>query len=130
VLLDRRFHNRELQMMQLVEHEHIIRLRCFFEKSGRRKDETYLHLVMDYLPETLRGLVLQHNKRRRRFDIGHVRAYLYQTFRALECLSTLARAGCQSVASHHTPDHGERRYLHSRSICHRDIKASGDLAEI
>lgn len=89
MLLDRRFHNRELQMMQLVEHEHIIRLRCFFEKSGRRKDETYLHLVMDYLPETLRGLVLQHNKRRRRFDIGHVRAYLYQTFRALECLSRL-----------------------------------------
>lgn len=104
VLLDRRYHNRELQMMKVVEHENIIRLRHFFEKPGRKKDETYLHLVMDYLPETLRSVVLQHHKRRKPFHPDHVRAYLWQTFRALE-------------------------YIHSHKICHRDIKPDNMLVD-
>lgn len=37
MLLDRRYHNRELQMMKVMEHENIVRLRHFFEKSGRKK---------------------------------------------------------------------------------------------
>eukprot|EP00967_Tisochrysis_lutea_P025769 scaffold29732_cov36-Tisochrysis_lutea.AAC.3 len=104
VLLDRRYHNRELQMMKVVEHENIIRLRQFFEKMGRKKDETFLHLVMDYFPETLRSVVLHHHKRRKPFHPDHIRAYLWQTFRALE-------------------------YIHSRSICHRDIKPDNVLID-
>lgn len=42
------------------------------------QEETYLHLVMDFLPETLRSVVLQHHKRRKRFAIDHVKAYVYQ----------------------------------------------------
>ena len=44
VLLDRRYHNRELQMMKVMEHENVVRLRHYFEKAGRKKDETFLHL--------------------------------------------------------------------------------------
>ena len=73
VLLDRRYHNRELQMMKVMEHDSIIRLRHYFEKQGRKKDETYLHLVMDYLPETLRSVAMQHHKRRKRFAVDDVR---------------------------------------------------------
>ena len=104
VLLDPRYHNRELQMMRVVEHECIVRLRHFFEKQGRKKDETYLHLVMDYLPETLRSVALQHHKRRTRFAPEHIKAYLWQTFRALE-------------------------YIHARRICHRDIKPDNLLVD-
>jgi len=104
VLLDRRYHNRELQMMKVMDHESIIRLRHYFEKQGRKKDETYLHLVMDYLPETLRSVALQHHKRRKRFQVDDVKAYLWQTFRALE-------------------------YIHARRICHRDIKPDNVLCD-
>jgi len=104
VMLDRRYHNRELQMMKVMEHENVVRLRHYFERAGRKKDETFLHLVMDYLPETIRSTVLKHNKRAKRFHVDHVKAYLYQTFRALE-------------------------YIHARRICHRDIKPDNLLCD-
>jgi len=104
VLLDRRYHNRELQMMKVMEHENIVRLRHFFEKQGKKKDETYLHLVMDYLPETLRSVALLYHKRRKRFQVEHIKAFLWQTFRALE-------------------------YIHARRICHRDIKPDNLLCD-
>eukprot|EP00965_Chrysotila_dentata_P255815 6212348-Pleurochrysis_carterae.AAC.3 len=104
VLLDRRYHNRELQMMKVMDHECIVRLRDFFEKAGRKKDETYLHLVMDFLPDTLRSVALSHHKRRKRFQVEHIRAFLWQTFRALE-------------------------YIHARRICHRDIKPDNILCD-
>ena len=104
VILDRRYHNRELEMMKGMDHECVIRLLNHFEKPGRKKDETYLHLVMDYLPDTLRSVALQHHKRRKRFQIDHIKAYLWQTFRALE-------------------------YIHARRICHRDIKPDNLLCD-
>lgn len=104
VLLDRRYHNRELQMMKVMDHENVVKLRHYFEKQGRKKDEIYLHLVMDFLPETIRSVALQHHKRRKRFAVDHIRAYLWQTFRALE-------------------------YIHARRICHRDIKPDNLLCD-
>ena len=104
VMLDRRYHNRELQMMKVMDHENVVKLRHYFEKQGRKKDEIYLHLVMDFLPETIRSVALQHHKRRKRFAVDHIRAYLWQTFRALE-------------------------YIHARRICHRDIKPDNLLCD-
>lgn len=104
VMLDRRYHNRELQMMKVMDHDNVVRLRHYFEKGGRKKDETYLHLVMDYLPETIRSVAMRYHKRAQRFSIEHVKAYLWQTFRALE-------------------------YIHARRICHRDIKPDNLLCD-
>jgi len=104
VMLDRRYHNRELQMMKVMEHENVVRLRHYFEKAGRKKDETFLHLVMDFLPETIRSVALKHHKRAKRFHPDHIKAYLWQTFRALE-------------------------YIHARRICHRDIKPDNLLCD-
>ena len=104
VMIDRRYHNRELQMMKVMEHENVVRLRHYFEKAGRKKDETFLYLVMDYLPETIRSVALKHHKRAKRFHVDHIRAYLYQTFKALE-------------------------YIHARRICHRDIKPDNLLCD-
>jgi len=103
-MLDRRYHNRELQMMKVMDHENVVRLRHYFEKAGRKKDETYLHLVMDFLPETIRSVALKYHKRSMRFSFDHIKSYLWQTFRALE-------------------------YIHARRICHRDIKPDNLLCD-
>ena len=73
-------------------------------RSGRKRDETYLHLVMDFLPDTIRSVALQFQKERQRFPIDHVRVYLFQTLKALE-------------------------YVHNKRICHRDLKPDNLLTD-
>ena len=52
VLQDKRFKNRELQIMKVVDHPNIIKLKqCFYQVT--EKDETYLHLVLEYVPDTV-----------------------------------------------------------------------------
>lgn len=52
VLQDKRFKNRELQIMKMVNHPNIVKLKqCFY--STTEKDETYLHLVLEYVPDTV-----------------------------------------------------------------------------
>lgn len=59
---------------------------------------------MDFLPDTIRSVALQFQKERQRFPIDHVRIYLYQTLKALE-------------------------YVHSKHICHRDLKPDNLLVD-
>lgn len=52
VLQDKRFKNREYQIMKMVDHPNIVRLKqCFY--SHTEKDETFLHLVLEYVPDTV-----------------------------------------------------------------------------
>ena len=104
VVLDRRYHNRELEMMKGLEHECVIKLHHHFEKPGRKRDESYLHLVMDFMPDTIRSVSLQYQKERQRFPIDHVRLYLFQCLKALE-------------------------YVHNKRICHRDLKPDNLLVD-
>jgi serine/threonine protein kinase len=54
VLQDKRFKNRELQIMKMVNHPNIVKLKqCFY--STTEKDETFLHLVLEYVPDTVRA---------------------------------------------------------------------------
>lgn len=100
VLQDKRFKNRELQIMrQLVKdpHSNIVTLKHCFYSQGEKPDELYLNLVLEYVPETVYSISRQHSKAKIPLPLLYVKLYLYQLSRALA-------------------------HIHSLGICHRDIK--------
>nr|XP_049461585.1 protein kinase shaggy-like isoform X3 [Anopheles coluzzii] len=115
VLQDKRFKNRELQIMRRLEHCNIVKLKYFFYSSGEKrddfpldmglfagalqtqKDEVYLNLVLEYIPETVYKVARHYAKNKLTIPINYIRIYMYQLFRSLA-------------------------YIHSLGICHRDIK--------
>lgn len=100
VLQDKRFKNRELQIMrQLVKdkHSNIVTLKHCFYSQGEKPDELYLNLVLEYVPETVYSISRQHQKAKISLPLIYVKLYLYQLSRALS-------------------------HIHALGICHRDIK--------
>jgi hypothetical protein len=77
VLQDKRFKNRELQIMKMVNHPNIVRLKqCFY--STTEKDETYLHLVLEYVPDTVYRISKSYSKNNQRMPPIFVKLYTYQ----------------------------------------------------
>ncbi|XP_025202581.1 protein kinase shaggy isoform X1 [Melanaphis sacchari] len=97
VLQDKRFKNRELQIMKRLDHCNIVKLKFFFYSSGDKKDEVYLNLVLEYIPDTVYKVARHYSKLRQTIPINYIKLYMYQLFRSLA-------------------------YIHSLGICHRDIK--------
>lgn len=99
VLQDKRFKNRELQIMRRLDHCNIVKLKYYFYTSGDKvkKDEIYLNLVLEYIPETVYRVARHHSKQKAHIDMSLIKLYMYQLFRSLA-------------------------YIHSLGICHRDIK--------
>lgn len=97
VLQDKRFKNRELHIMRSLKHQNIVDLIYFFYSNGSKKDEVYLNLVLEFIPETVYQVARTYSKMKQRFPIDHVKLYIYQLFRSLA-------------------------YIHDLGICHRDIK--------
>lgn len=96
VLQDKRFKNRELQIMKMVDHPNIVKLKhCFY--SHTEKDETYLHLVLEFVPDTVYRISKHYAKNNQRMPNLFVKLYTYQMCRALAA-------------------------IHEMGICHRDIK--------
>jgi serine/threonine protein kinase len=52
VLQDKRFKNRELQIIRIMDHPNVVTLKhCFF--SVTEADERFLHLVLEFIPSTV-----------------------------------------------------------------------------
>ncbi|KAK9273770.1 hypothetical protein L1049_018580 [Liquidambar formosana] len=97
VLQDKRYKNRELQIMRLLDHPNVVQLKhCFF--STTEKDELYLNLVLEYVSETVYRVSKHYSRMNQHVPIIYVQLYTYQICRALN-------------------------YIHSViGVCHRDIK--------
>jgi len=99
VLQDKRFKNRELQIMRLVSHPNVVELKAFFYSNGesKQKDEVYLNLVLEYVPDTVYRASRHYVKLKQPMPMLQIKLYMYQVLRSLA-------------------------YIHSVGICHRDIK--------
>lgn len=77
VLQDKRYKNRELQTMRLLDHPNVVSLKhCFF--STTEKDELYLNLVLEYVPETVYRVSKHYSRANQRMPMIYVKLYTYQ----------------------------------------------------
>lgn len=77
VLQDKRYKNRELQIMHLLDHPNVVRLKhCFFSTTD--KNELYLNLVLEYVPETVYQVIRHYHKMHQRMPLTYVKVYFYQ----------------------------------------------------
>jgi len=104
VFQDKRYKNRELQILNELDHPNLVKTRQSFFTTGEKKDDLYLNVVMEYVPETLSRTIRQYNKSKTQMPMLIVKIYAYQMLRALH-------------------------YIHSIGICHRDIKPQNVLTD-
>lgn len=87
VLQDKRYKNRELQTMRLLDHPNVVFLKhCFFSTS--EKDELYLNLVLEYVPETVHRVIKHYNKLNQRMPLIYVKIYAYQVYYQYSCFGS------------------------------------------
>ncbi|KTA98712.1 Serine/threonine-protein kinase RIM11/MSD1 [Nakaseomyces glabratus] len=97
VLQDKRFKNRELEIMKMLQHRNIIDLKYYFYEIDERED-VFLNLILDYMPQSLYQRLRHFVHQRTPMPRLEIKIYMYQLFKALNYL-------------HHTAN-----------VCHRDIK--------
>lgn len=104
VLQDERFKNRELSIMLTLKHVNVVNLYWYYFSVGVDPSERYLHLVMEFLPETLHSVIVRTAKKRQKMDLFLLKMCMYQILRSLG-------------------------YIHSLGIAHRDLKPQNILMD-
>lgn len=103
VFQDPNYRNREFMIVVELNHINCIKVHnYFFTKDGA---QTFLNLVMDYIPETLYRVLRYYKKKNMNFPDPLGKIYAYQMFRSLA-------------------------YIHALGIVHRDIKPQNILVDM
>eukprot|EP00439_Symbiodinium_sp_Y106_P081759 s367_g20.t2 len=104
VFQDKRYKNRELQIMKELRHPNVVELKHAFYTSGEKPGETYLNVVMEYCSDTVYRVMKHYTKMKQPVPHIFVQLYSYQMARACA-------------------------YIHAVGICHRDIKPQNLLVD-
>jgi serine/threonine protein kinase len=104
VFQDKRYKNRELSIMQELDHPNVIKLRHHFYTPGEQQDDIYLNCVMEYVPDTLSRVIRQYSKSKTTIPKLVVKLYAFQLLKSI----------C---------------YINLLGICHRDIKPQNVLVD-
>ncbi|RVW77578.1 Shaggy-related protein kinase kappa [Vitis vinifera] len=85
VLQDKRYKNRELQIMQMLDHPNIVALKhCFFSTTD--KEELYLNLVLEFVPETVNRIARNYSRINQRMPLIYVKLYTYQVCKSFSSM--------------------------------------------
>ncbi|CAJ0575424.1 unnamed protein product, partial [Mesorhabditis spiculigera] len=99
VLQDKRFINRELQIMRKISHPKIVQMKYFYLSEGSRKEQ-YLNLILEYMPKTVADVIRGYNKLKRKLPWIFVKLYTYQLFKALDYLHGLRAVFAEMLLGH------------------------------
>jgi len=87
VYQDPQYQNRELEIMKRLNHESIVRLKYYY--MSERRNGTYLHLMMEFLPFSLGRVLKYYSRRGEQMPLIYQQLYCYQLLRGVGYLSTL-----------------------------------------
>ncbi|OAF66282.1 hypothetical protein A3Q56_05995 [Intoshia linei] len=97
VIHSQKFKNRELHVMKQIKHKNIVDFYYFFYTSDDTTNDLYLNLIIEYVPSSLSDEMKKYSSKNEIIPNLYTKMYTYQLFLSLD-------------------------YLHSKGICHRDIK--------
>ncbi|XP_022647124.1 glycogen synthase kinase-3 beta-like isoform X2 [Varroa destructor] len=101
--IDQNFISRELEVLKMMDHPNIVHLKYYYLETG--DDVLKLHLIMNYIQETLHRILVQFRKRAKLIPPVFIKVIMHQFLRAI-------------------------KYLHVRNIAHRDLKPSNVLVNV